>query len=97
MEKTSTTIEGYLYVVVNPRLPGWFKVGKTTNPQRRLATYQTGDPLRSYRFLLLHQMENHHLAETSLIEGLDRLGYLPHGEWFDVPLCILLREFRKVT
>lgn len=95
--KTSTTTEGYLYVVVHPRLSGWFKVGKTKNPRRRLATYQTGDPDRAYRFLLLARLENHHIAETTLIERLDQLGYLPRGEWFEVPLCILFREFSKLT
>lgn len=93
---SSKTTEGWLYLLTNPRLPGWFKVGKTTNPRRRLTQYQTGDPARAYRFVLLRFMKDHHLAEEALIERLDRLGYLPHGEWFEVPLCVLHREITKL-
>jgi hypothetical protein len=97
MASPSKTTEGWLYVLIHPRMPGWFKVGKTTNPSRRLRQYQTGDPLRSFRFVLLRKMQNHHLAEEALIQRLDRLGYLPHGEWFEVPLCVLHREIAKLT
>ena len=92
MASSSTTTEGWLYVLTHPKLSGWFKVGKTTNPRRRLNQYQTGDPARAYRFVFLRQMEDHHLAEEKLIQRLDRLGYLPHGEWFEVPLCVLHKQ-----
>lgn len=88
--------EGYVYALAHPRMTGWFKVGKTTNPRRRIKQYQTGDPLREYRFVFLLKTESHHIEETELIERLTRLGYLPHGEWFEVPFCVLHREFAKV-
>lgn len=96
MASSSKTTEGWLYVITHPRLPGWFKVGKTTDPQRRLTQYQTGDPARAYRFAFLRFVEDVTGAEQQLIERLDRLGYLPHGEWFEVPLCILHRQIAKL-
>lgn len=96
MVKPSETIEGYVYVVTHPSLTGWFKVGKTTNPSRRLRQYQTADPLRSYRYAFLYAVENHHLTEWMLIERLKGLGFLPRGEWFEVPLCVLRRELIKI-
>jgi hypothetical protein len=96
MAKLSETTEGYVYVVTHPTLTGWFKVGKTTNPRRRLGQYQTADPLRSYRFVFLYAVENHSLAEWQLIERLKVLGFLPRGEWFEVPICVLRRELIKL-
>lgn len=96
MAKHSAITEGWVYVVTHPSLPGWFKVGKTTHPRRRLDQYQTADPLRSYRYVFLYAMEDHHIAEWLLMERLKGLGFLPRGEWFEVPLCVLRRELIKL-
>lgn len=93
---SSKTTEGWIYALYHPRLIGWFKVGKTTNPRRRLNQYQTGDPARAYRYVFLRRMENHNLAEKQLIERLLRLGYLPYGEWFEVPLCVLHKQITQL-
>jgi len=42
-------IGGYLYIISNPKINGWYKIGITDNIKSRLSTYQTGDPHREYK------------------------------------------------
>jgi len=40
--------EGFVYFVVNPSFHGFVKVGETKDPEGRLKTYQTYDPMRNF-------------------------------------------------
>lgn len=70
---------GFVYMVSNPAFPGIFKVGMTTNLNKRLSTYQTGDPYRSYKVENYRFVEDRKLIEDSLLKefSLD----VVKGEW----------------
>lgn len=76
------TKAGYVYAVEHPAFPGWCKVGKTTNPLRRLASYQTGDPESRYEMTIQIQTPDRHKAEVETIAMLESRGKVVTGEWF---------------
>lgn len=62
---------GWVYLIVNPAWAGWVKVGKTTEPERRLRDYQTASPYRDYRTAAQAWFPDHHTAEKLLLKALD--------------------------
>lgn len=75
---------GYVYLIVHPMFAGWVKVGSTTNPRRRLGSYNTGDPARRYRMISAAHTADRRLAEWLAHERLRKLGFDHQGEWFEV-------------
>ena len=65
---------GYVYAIVNPRFKGWVKFGYAANPDVRLAVYNTGDPKRRYRYLILTRVRSKAAAETRCQEAADELA-----------------------
>ena len=76
------TKAGYVYAVTHPAFPGWCKVGKTTDPYRRLSSYQTGDPESRYHMDIRIETPNRHKAEVETIAMLESRGKVVTGEWF---------------
>ena len=93
----SSDPSGFVYLVVHPNYPGWVKVGSTTNPARRLASYQTGDPMRSYRMLSALPTKDRRHAEWLAHTRLKRLGFDRRGEWFEVAPAMAGRVIQKAT
>lgn len=62
--------EGYVYVAINPAWPGKVKIGKTTNPTKRLSSYQTATPLRDFEFACAVWFPDCKLAEAILLKSL---------------------------
>lgn len=89
--------DGFVYLVVHPRFPGWIKVGSTTNPERRLRGYQTGDPERSYRMLATVPTPDRLTTEWLAHTRLTSLGYLRRGEWFEVGPSVALRTIQRAA
>ena len=85
LAKKEQRVEGHVYLIHNPRFPGWVKVGRAYDPVDRLASYQTSSPHRDYQ--LLHsfhcgdarqgEREAHDMMESACIER--------SGEWFLFP------------
>jgi hypothetical protein len=79
--------EGYVYLMTNPRFPGWVKVGKSADTVLREMSYNTGDPYRSYimrsrRFFVdRHRAERLAHSDMELVPGVER-----RGEWFRTTL-----------
>jgi len=76
----------YIYIISNPSFPGWYKVGRTNNPERRLLAYQTSDPLRSYKLEFVKKVidiSTHENAVYSKIEN--------RGEWIKTELESLIK------
>lgn len=88
---------GFVYLVVHPKFPGWVKVGSTTNPERRLASYNTGDPMRSYRMLSAEPASDRRHAEWLAHTRLRKLGYDKRGEWFDVGIPVAINTIRRAV
>lgn len=83
--------------MVHPKFPGWVKVGSTTNPTRRLGSYNTGDPNRAYRMLTPVWTSDRRAAEWLAHRRLSRLGYDKQGEWFEVSPTLAQRIALKAV
>ena len=83
--------------MVHPGFPGWVKVGSAVDPKKRLSSYQTGDPNRSYRMLAAIKTLDRRTAEWLAHERLRRLGYLPQGEWFNAAPAFAERILHKAV
>jgi len=73
---------GYLYVITNPAWPPFVKIGRTTNINSRLRTYQTGDPNRGYFLHYYRYFLDVCKAErtlSTLYQGVER-----QGEWYQI-------------
>lgn len=75
----ATTKSGIVYIVENPSFAEHYKIGMTTNLDRRLASYQTYDPHRAfkvkhYEFVLDRREAEEKLLKHSAIE-------VENGEW----------------
>jgi hypothetical protein len=93
----ATTSKGFVYAITNEHFPGWVKVGRSTNPSRRLRAYQTGDPTQSYRLAHVEPAADCQYAEWAAFERLKKLGHPRSGEWFEIDLAKVKRVLRKVA
>lgn len=84
---------GYIYILVDDTLPGKvFKVGRTTDPRRRLQQYP-GKP----RFLDVYKCSDHFKAETELISAMKGKFTLYKGrEYFAGDRCVAMDIFGRV-
>lgn len=82
--KKHTDEAGYIYIIENPAWPGYCKVGRTNNPERRLLAYQTGSPRRDYVLVHHRFFTNADKAEDELHAALWGHRAKWHGEWFHI-------------
>jgi len=73
---------GYLYVITNPAWPSYCKIGRTTNINSRLRTYQTGDPNRGYILHYCRFFNDVYHAEREMVQIFR--GAQPLGEWYQI-------------
>ena len=81
----TTTDPGYVYALTHPAHPGWVKVGKAQDLKRRLGSYNTGCPQRSYRYVHTVPVLYRAAAEGEAHIRLEAMGFPPRGEWFNAP------------
>jgi T5orf172 domain len=84
LSKTTATTsrseqEGFVYLAVNPAWPGRVKVGRTTNPEKRLSQYQTASPFRDWEFAACVWFPDHYAAEREMLKRLNTTN-----EWAEV-------------
>ena len=78
-----TTIkEGFIYLLEHPSFFGWVKTGMTVDYESRLKTYNTGDPLCRYDYLIVKPVKDHRQAELKLLSKLTKIASEVRGEWF---------------
>lgn len=77
-------LKGVVYGVIHPRFPGYTKIGKAVSAKRRLAQYDTGDPLRQYEMAFAIEVPDRHLAEIRAHRLLDGYRLPGLGEWFRI-------------
>lgn len=74
---------GFVYIIKNDCYPNHFKIGITSNVERRLATYQTYDPNRSFYVDKKYFVENTRIVENNLLNAFS--NYDKHnGEWVEI-------------
>lgn len=84
--------EGFVYVISNPAWPGFYKIGMSTNPKRRLSQYQTYSPHRDYKLEWFGFFFDKREGEKLLISKLDNYSH----EWV-APSNLILSELRDMT
>ena len=93
--------QGYIYVLINPAIPGLAKVGKTTRmPSERASEISSATGVPSPFILLYEQpVDNCDKAEAWVHNQLERLGRRPskNREFFDAPLHVIVKTVSEAA
>ena len=81
LEKYESSVEGQVYVIVNPNFPEWVKVGMAIDSEDRLNNYQTSSPFRDYVLNYTWNVSDRRAAESESHTELHKL-YERRSEWF---------------
>ena len=81
LSKYESSVEGQVYVVVNPNFPEWVKVGMAIVSEDRLNNYQTSSPFRDYVLNYKWNVSDRRAAESESHTELHKL-YERRSEWF---------------
>lgn len=73
---------GIVYAISNSAFEGYYKVGITQNLDKRLASYQTYDPLRRYKVEHYKFVDNMRVEEKQILQ--QHKTDLAKGEWIIV-------------
>lgn len=73
------TKSGFVYVLTNPAFEGYYKIGMTTDLNKRLQTYQTYDPHRQYKIHHNVFVSDRRETERKVLESFN--VSLVKGEW----------------
>jgi hypothetical protein len=80
-KNTNKINSGFIYIITNPKIQGWCKVGMTTNLKRRLSGYQTSDPFRQFQYYRIWYVEYRKATERELFEYFKTCGLTTQNEW----------------
>ena len=81
LAKYESSVEGQVYVIVNPNFPEWVKVGMAIDSEDRLNNYQTSSPFRDYVLNYKCNVSDRRAAESEAHTELHKL-YERRSEWF---------------
>lgn len=83
MEGNALATPGFIYGVVHPKFPGYVKIGRTNNVNKRLTQYNTGCPKRRYALAFAVECNDAFATEIEAHRRLD--GFRMAGsEWFNI-------------
>jgi hypothetical protein len=81
LAKYESSVEGQVYIIVNPSFPEWVKVGMAVDAADRLNNYQTSSPFRDYVLNYSWDVNDRRAAESEAHSELQKL-YERRSEWF---------------
>jgi len=81
LSKYESSVEGQVYVIVNPNFPEWVRVGMAIDSEDRLNNYQTSSPFRDYVLNYKWNVSDRRAAESESHTELHKL-YERRSEWF---------------
>ena len=81
LAKYESSVEGQVYVIVNPNFFEWVKVGMAIDSEDRLNGYQTSSPYRDYSLVSSWEVNDRRAAEAEAHSELQKL-YERRSEWF---------------
>lgn len=81
LAKYESSVEGQVYVIVNPSFPEWVKVGMAIDSEDRLNSYQTSSPFRNYVLNYSWNVSDRRAAESEAHTELQKM-YERRSEWF---------------
>jgi hypothetical protein len=83
--------EGILYAIQNKAWPDHFKIGITSDLNKRLASYQTYDPFRAYKVSLYEFVCDKRKTEKIIF---DKFALnVENGEWLKIESCKSVIDF----
>ena len=74
---------GHIYGVVNKAWPQWVKVGRATNVEQRIMSYQTCSPYRDYEIAWSFPVDNMYEAERKVHRAMSPIA-LQNNEWYGI-------------
>lgn len=69
----------YIYIVTNPAFREHVKIGRTTNPTKRLSSYNICSPFKDFKYELCEEVDN-----PKIIEDYFRNKYVSPNEWYNI-------------
>lgn len=87
---------GYVYIITNPAWPGWCKLGKTSDLEGRMHTYQTGDPFSKYEYRFILETLNRHSVEKAAHSTAVVSSEANLSEWFEIDVTKLTNIIKRV-
>jgi len=81
LARYESSVEGQVYVIVNPNFFEWVKVGMAVDSEDRLNGYQTSSPYRDYALVSSWEVNDRRAAEAEAHSELQKL-YERRSEWF---------------
>jgi len=73
----------FVYLVSSPTFEGYVKIGRTTQPDKRLIGYNTHTPFKDFHFLRVYKVDKSYEAEADLLEIMAHVCP-SQGEWFHI-------------
>lgn len=78
--KASEIQEGLVYAISNPAWPDHMKIGMSVNVEKRLSSFQTGDPFRAYKLEGYEFVLDKKIVEKELLNKF-KVSLDETGEW----------------
>ena len=85
---------GHVYAITHPSFCGWIKIGSTVDLQKRLSSYQTGDPLRRYK-MIFHIEVDHRLAVERWFRHCLN-NHEQRGEWVSCDVDTFMKSLDEI-
>lgn len=85
--------EGFVYVISNPAWKGKYKIGMSSDPKRRLASYQTYSPDRDYKLEHWSFWEDRRSAEKFVLS----ISEVYSHEWITLDKSELEKHLAKIN
>ncbi len=91
---------GYIYVVYDSAYPDWIKVGKTVDPKKRLAAYNSDKPVKTASMQIIScQFDNVSLVEKAILRKMYEITAPSTAslEWFSFDYKQTIIDYIKVA
>ena len=82
---THISLEGIVYILSNPSLPGLVKIGQTTDIQRRLSDLFNTSVPTPFKCIYAKKVDNYKEVERKLHKGLNKDRVNQNREFFRIP------------
>jgi hypothetical protein len=94
--KQSGMKDGFVYVITNPVFPGWVSVGQSSDPVRRLTSYQRACPHRRFKLAHYSYFADRRKAEREVHRKLRKAGLKMKREWVEAPVERVIHFVQEV-
>jgi hypothetical protein len=94
--KQSGMKDGFVYVITHPDKRGWVSVGQSSDPVRRLTSYQRACPHRRFKLTHYAYFTDRRKAEREVHRKLRKAGLKMKREWVEAPVERVIHFVQEV-